>query len=216
MAQRTTEELEAMLEEQVDYLVSSCTLYDQGRRHEAKRLAVAIRVLLQDTSSSKSLLGQLGLKPRFAFLDTAGPVNRRNLLPLTPLLIFRATVAEDGKLIPSYEPVFYEGPRPDGGLRALGFDDWWTMMVIRDAAMEEFSRRDLVLFLANKVGGAHVDPATQARLDALSRSETVGFSVQDGHGERHIEEDPILPCVRQIAFEVLEVLRVRQELPGEE
>jgi len=210
---RTPRELESLLAEQVEWLESSAQLFDAGRRHEAKRLAVTIRVLLHDTSLSKSLLSQLDLKDRLLFLDTAGPVNRRNLLPLTPLISFRMTQTEDGP-IPSYEPVFLEGPRPESGLRALPFGDWWTMMVLRDAAMEEYSRRDLVLYLANKVGGAHVDPETQDRLAALAQSETVGFSVGDGRTERRIEDDPILPYLRQIAFEVTEVLRVRQWVPG--
>lgn len=215
MVNRTVQELEAMLAEQLEWLESSARLYDTGKKHEAKRLAVTIRVLLHDTSMSMSLLRQLGLKHRLLFLDTAGPVNRRNLLPLTPMLIFRATMTEGG-LVPSYQPVFYDGPRPDSGLRALPFDDWWTMMVLRDADLEEFSRRDLVLYLANKVGGAHVDPDTQERLDTLAKSQTVGFSVGDGRTERRIQEDPILPYVRQIAFELLEVLRVRQWIPGSE
>lgn len=210
---RTRDELESLLAEQVEWLDSSARLFDAGKKHEAKRLSVTIRVLLHDTSMSKSLLSQLDLKDRLLFLDTAGPVNRKNLLPLTPLISFRMTQTEDGP-VPSYEPVFLEGPRPESGLRALRFEDWWTMMVLRDAAMEEYSRRDLVLYLANKVGGAHVDPASQERLAALARSETVGFSVGDGRVERRIEEDPLLPYLRQIAFEVTEVLRVRQWIPG--
>lgn len=216
MAQKTQAQLETMLAEQIDYLGSSAHLYDAGRKHEAKRLAVTLRLLLHDTSMSQSLLGQLDLKLRLLYLDTAGPVNRKNLLPLTPFLHFRLTMAEGGVAVPSYEPAFYEGPCPDLGLRALPFNSWWTMMVLRDSTMKEYSRRDLVLFLANKVGGAHVDPKVQTELDALARSETVGFSVSDSQGERRMEEDPILPCVRQIAFELLEVLRVRQWIPGQE
>ena len=213
MPKRTKNELDALLSEQSEWLESSAALFDGGRRTEAKRLAVTIRVLLHDTSTSKSLLGQLGLKDRLVFLDTAGPVNRKNLMPLTPMLHFTSTMTSEG-WVPTYEPVFYEGPRPETGLRALPFDEWWTMMVLRDGAMEDFSRRDLVMFLANKVGGAHVDPGTQERLDALSKSVTVGFSVGDGTIERRIGEDPILPYVRQIAFELIETLRVRQSIPG--
>lgn len=216
VAQKTQAQLQTMLVEQIDYLGSSAHLYDIGRKHEAKRLAVTIRLLLHDTSMSRSLLGQLDLKSRLLYLDTAGPVNRNNLHPLAPFLLFRMTMANGAVAVPSYEPALYEGPRPDSGFRALPFDSWWTMMVLRDSTMEEYSRRDLVLFLANRVGGAHVDPQVQTKLDALARSETVGFSVGDSRGERRIEDDPILPCVRQIAFELLEVLRVRQWIPSQE
>ncbi len=214
MAMKTHEELQALLAEQVDHLEASSELYDKGRRHEAKRLATSIRVLLHDTSMSRSLLGLLELKDKLLFLDTAGPVNRKNLLPLTPLLIFQATMTATGP-VGSYIPVFYDGPRPGPDYRALPFDEWWTMMVLRDANHVEYSRRDLVLYLANKAGGAHVDAETKEKFRALAASETVGFSVGDGYNERPVEEDPILPCVRQVAFEVLEVLRVRQVIPDE-
>lgn len=49
------------------------------------------------------------------------------------------------------------------------------MIVVRDSTLTEFSRRDLVLFLANKVGGAHVDAKVQAKLDALARCATLGW-----------------------------------------
>lgn len=210
---KSREELDGLLGEQVEHLEASSELYDNGRRHEAKRLATSIRVLLHDTPKSHSLLALLELKDKLAFLDTAGPVNRSNLLPLTPLLTFQLTMTTAGP-VGSYIPVFYDGPRPASGHRALPFDEWWSMMVLRDANHVEYSRRDLVLYLANKVGGAHVDAATEEKFRALAASETVGFSVGDGYSERPVEEDPILPCVRQIAFEVLEVLRVRQMIPG--
>lgn len=215
MRSRTQTELEELLGEQIDYLKSSAERYDAGHRHEAKRLAGTIRTLLHNTSRSHSLLEQMDLQSRLLYLDTAGPVNRKNLLPLTPLLTFQLKMTETGA-VGSYLPVFYDGPRPSSGLRAVPFELWWEMMVLRDSTHREYSRRDLVLFLANKVGGAHVDPKVQVQLDALSRSETVGFSVGDSQGERPMEEDPILPYVRQIAFELLEVLRVRQWLPGRE
>lgn len=106
VAMKTRAELEAMLTEQVDYLESSAHLYDKRRKYEAKRLAVTIRVLLHDTSMSRSLLQQLDLKHRLLFLDTAGPVNRTNPATLTALLIMRITMGEGGTASGSYEPVF--------------------------------------------------------------------------------------------------------------
>jgi hypothetical protein len=62
--------LKAALAEQVDFLRASAERFDAGHQHEAKRLALTIRVLLHDTASSKSLLEQLDLKSSLAFLDT--------------------------------------------------------------------------------------------------------------------------------------------------
>lgn len=216
MVDKTPDQLQTMLDEQVEWLEQSAKLFDAGKLHEAKRLAVSIRVLLHDTTMSRSLLNQMNLKHRFLFLDTAGPVNERNLAPLTPLVSFRLGTNAAGGAGFTYQPVFYDGPKPDEGFRALPFDYWWNMMVLRDSAPTKFSRKDLVLFLANSMGGAHVDPSTKQKFDALSRSNSVGFSVGDQYGERPVEEDPILPYVRQIAFELLETLRHRQWIPGKE
>ncbi|GAA1937101.1 hypothetical protein GCM10009689_16990 [Brevibacterium antiquum] len=213
MPQKTVAQLQSLLEEQIEWLKDSAQRYDSGRLHEAKRLAVSIRVLLHDTTMSRSLLSQLDLKDRVLFLDTAGPVNERNLMPLTPLVSYRLMTLKSGAAEFTYQPVFYDGPRPKSGLRALKFEAWWKMMVLRDSTHTKYSRKDLVLFLANSVGGAHVDPQTKPKLEALSRSKSIGFSVGDQFGERPVEQDPILPYVRQIAFELLETLWHRQLIP---
>lgn len=213
---KTAAQLRVMLGEQVDFLESSAEGYDAGRLHEAKRLATTIRVLVHDTGSSQSLLSHLDVKNRLVFMDTAGDLNLANLASLAPFLIYRATVGEGGRLTGTYEPMLGDGPPFPGMPRGVGFDKWWTMLVVRDAAGEIFTRKELVLFLANKAGGAHVDSKVQARIDALARSETLGFSVFDVDGERPVEEDPILPCVRQIAYELLETLRCCQWIPGRE
>ena len=58
--QQTSEELLAHLWDQIKFLVASSKSYDQGFEGEAKRLAVAIRVLMHDTTQSNALLTQLG------------------------------------------------------------------------------------------------------------------------------------------------------------
>lgn len=53
-------ELKAHLKEQISFLVSSCELFDEGKRDEAKRITTHLRILFHDTGMSKSLLKQLG------------------------------------------------------------------------------------------------------------------------------------------------------------
>jgi hypothetical protein len=55
-------ELEDHLKEQLDFLITSCDLYDRGKLSEAKRIAATIRILFHDTKHSRSLLGQLEKK----------------------------------------------------------------------------------------------------------------------------------------------------------
>ncbi len=50
---------------------ASAASYDAGYEGEARRLAVALRLLLHETNRSRSLLGQLGVQGAIAFADTA-------------------------------------------------------------------------------------------------------------------------------------------------
>lgn len=59
------------LHEQRGFLEVSAASYDNGIESEAKRLAVAIRVLVYDRGRSKSLLTHLGVKAHLGFSDTA-------------------------------------------------------------------------------------------------------------------------------------------------
>lgn len=64
---RTKDQLEALLNEQIEHLKFSADEFDNGRDAEASRLALSLRVLLHDTKSSHSLLGQLNMLDRSVF-----------------------------------------------------------------------------------------------------------------------------------------------------
>jgi len=53
---QTEEELRDQLKDQIHFLIESSNAYDSGSASEAKRLAVAIRILVHDTDISRSLL----------------------------------------------------------------------------------------------------------------------------------------------------------------
>lgn len=86
----------------------------------------------------------------------------------------------------------------------LGFNNWWNNPVIKTKD-RTYSRRELVLILANKEGGAHVNPTLTAHYEKL-KHEGSGMSIS------HNGEDPKPmtkeehACLRQIAFELLESL----------
>ena len=85
---QTNEDLLGYLEEQIRFLISSSNSYDNKFLGEAKRLAVVIRVLLYDTSSSTSLLTQLG-KKNIGFYDTSIDYDPLNLAPHMGLIMMR-------------------------------------------------------------------------------------------------------------------------------
>src|SRR5689334_20759377 len=70
---QTRDELLAHLADQVQFLSASAEAFDRGLEGEAKRLAVALRILLHDTRNQRSLLGQLSVKDALRFDDVVGP-----------------------------------------------------------------------------------------------------------------------------------------------
>lgn len=123
--QRTKEELERALQDQLGFLKRSAIAFDEGQIAESTRLATTLRVLLYDKGkSSQSLLGQLGLLAR-NFWDTTYP------WPLE----------EPPKGFCALTMVFF----PDGGghgeylarlddmpsRRFTPFSTWWTAPVLR-------------------------------------------------------------------------------------
>ncbi|ORB66938.1 hypothetical protein BST47_07680 [Mycolicibacterium tusciae] len=219
---RTRDELLGFLREQVDHLEASNELYDSGRLSEAKRMALAVRILLHHTApryTSHALINQLGLENTLTWVDTAGLPDPTNLLSTPGLTRFKITAGDTSD--PEYEAKLGDypptpirtrgGPRLPRGSR-VPFDEWWTNTVIKDAAGTEYSRRKLVLALSNKEGGAHVDPVADADYDALAKSNSLGWSVEVGEEDpRPMAQNPVFPSMRQISYEVLESIRQQRD-----
>ncbi len=159
-------------------------------------MAVGLRVLLHQTKQSKSLLQQLGLRDK-AFRDRAGAVDPRNLLTENRLCMI---AVGDGA---GYLPILSEGP---GRLRWPPFEYWWNSTVIRDRNRVSFSRRELVLHVANTVDGAHADECLDPSYKALSRRNSLAWMYGDGADTRPLPS-PMPASIQQIAHEVLVTLR---------
>lgn len=189
------------LKEQFSFLKASSKAYDDGHISEAKRLAVIIRVLLHDTSHSLSLLSQLN-KKEISFFDTASPYEPRNLLSYNGLTIIGLS-QEKG----IYLPRFSGPPRPGiGSPKLLPFTEWWESIVVVDMSRNQFSRRDLILSLCNKDGGAHIDPQLDSAYAALTRNASMGLAYQTTSTSGLVESIE-LASVRQIAHEVIMSLK---------
>jgi hypothetical protein len=200
----TRDDLEDHFREQVAFLDRSVQAFDSGYEDEAKRLATVIRVLLHDTPKSASVLAQLGVKESIRYLDTAEPINPRNLVSTPGLVIMRMTSGVGGSYVAPLDdrpPVFQP--------QARDFRRWWETPVTKDATGTQFSRKDYVLGLSNKEGGAHVDPTLDAEYAALSRSNSLGWMYVPGDesSELPFANNPALPSVRQISHELLLGLR---------
>ena len=217
-------ELVVHLREQLGFLVASAEGYDGGAEAVAKRLATTIRLLVHDTPASRSLLGQLVLLPGLQFLDGAAPIEPRNLLATFGLFMAEMSVrVEDGKQEGGarYIPYLNDGPH-SGSLKYVSFDRWWGAPVSKLSNGTFLSRRDYVLTIADKEGGAHVDPTSDPVYIALSRDNALGVWYGLGPEDHHpVGGDPVLAAVRQVAHEVRvtlepELRRLETRLPSDQ
>jgi hypothetical protein len=197
------------LRDQLGFIDASCARFDDGVPAEAKRLAIAVRVLAYDTSVSTSLLTRMGLTSILPWADGTIPGGPRvvrlakevGVAPVGSLLTVIPSTAVD-----SWVPAFTQYPL---GPHRVGFSYWWQAPRVFDNHGTEASRRDLVLWLAHHDGGAHVDELPEA-YRAIARGSSVGdFFSRLGRSKRH--DSPVPAAMRQIAEEVRFTLRTALE-----
>ncbi len=204
-----TDELQQHLKDTIQALKLSIDALDKGYEGEAKRLAASIRVLVHDTSSSKSLLGQLGQKA-VQFYDTSLPHNPNSWMPYIGLTAMART--NQGA---TYVALLDNLPSPP---RWVALDEWWDKVIFIDKNASRTSRKDLILAVANKDGGAHVDPVLDEKYANLSRRNSLGWRFSSPRGDVPLG-GPEKGAVRQIAHEVLKTLNpampsVKPEVKG--
>lgn len=204
---RTNDDLQEKLAQQLQLLILSCNNFDSGLEVESLNIATRLRVLLHDTTDSKSLLKQLGLKSDTLFLDSMAPIDPiptgeyRNGQPIMSVSGMPPGVAF------SMSPggARYVAPLDNSPLARgmIAFANWWNDETI-STGEGRCSRKKLVLDLANKEGGAHVDTRANSRFDSFRQAQ-FGMTVQvgDTHG---FVNSPVDAITRQIAWEFLKSL----------
>jgi hypothetical protein len=198
---KTKSDLLVELSDQVALLSHACKSYDQGLQAIGKHIALSLRVLLHHHGNSQALLQQLGLRSKH-FMDTAGDLNPRNLLTDCPLCLMSM-----GGGANEYQPLCVQGGGPLRE-RWIPFEKWWNNNVIKDGKNRYFNRRQLILNVADSDGGAHVDSSLDEAYMDLSRNNSLGWIITEGDVQRPFPP-PTMPCIRQIAHEVLETLKVK-------
>lgn len=184
-------DLEEYWNDQLSCLKRSVDYFDEGNETEARRIASSLRVLLHQTNSSQSLVKQLNRC--ILYLSSSYLYTPSNLISTWTLLVLEM---RDNQL--TYKPNldFYKsGDR----LFYLTFEDWWNEIIFDDK-QNVFTRRDIVLFVANNDGGVHVDPELKESFALLTRYNSLG--VIDTYGDSP-SSNPIYQAVRVIAEEFL-------------
>lgn len=185
--------------EQISFIESSSKAYDADSEAEARRIALALRVLLYDSGKSKSILSQLGIIDKVKMLNTAAALMSNNLAP-TPGLTAIQISGPSAHI--RYVPFLDDHPMPRE--QQLVSVRRWLKMPIGRSKNESWSRQKLILWVANQDGGAHVDPAMEDLYHELSRANRIGFFATSSDGtEREPSNSYPLAAIRQIGYEMV-------------
>lgn len=225
MVAQSHEELMEHLREQIGYLRASSGAFDEGATAEYKRLAHTLRLLLHQTRVSHALLSQVGMRDTMEFWDSAGEVSPYNMLAECTLVAMSYEVRPGEEPAAQYCATLEDSPPPrfvpperwiqffaDYGRpwrlaqAWLPFDAWWSESVVRMLDHGCLSRMDLVLAVANKDGGSHVDPRIADEYAALSRGNALGWTVGISDVDERPLGNPVPGAIRQITHEVMKSL----------
>lgn len=189
--------LQQHFEEQLQFLQASADSYDKDFYGESKRMALTIRVLLHEKGMSHSLLKQI--RGEFGnFLSTTlveyDPQSASTHSGLTMI----AHRGSESRFVAMLDDMHHSA-------NWIPFDEWWNQIIIADQGKNTFSRKDLILTVADQDGGAHVDPEINEFYYRLSNENAMEWKA-------HVDgKDYSVPgaedaSIRQIAHEVLKTL----------
>lgn len=165
-----------MLAQQLGFLKASLQGYKDGNAAEALRIATTIRVLIHETKSSNPLLKQIDSN----YLNLT-ILDRPEVVPSKPggkILVLYGIGVSTGTSGKGARPVT---DLSDPELRPVPVEKWWTRSVLIFTAPNgqqvTFNRKGLLLILANKEGGAHVDTTVPADYEKYVVGAAVPFMV---------------------------------------
>jgi hypothetical protein len=165
------------LEEQRHLLRIAIAGMSTGDLTQALHVATTIRVLVHETAGSKPLLKSI--QSNYLYL----PIFDRMIEP-------PRNVAPGVRAITFYCPVSVQISVPAGTVclmtsldsteyRLSTLGAWWNNACMALPGLGPFGRRDLVLGLANKEGGAHVDARITKRYKLLLESKFFQYKIGD-------------------------------------
>lgn len=197
------DELEGQLKKQIGYLARSAEAFDAGHQDEAPRIATTIRILLHESRRSRSLLGLLQVRGKIQILSTSTfDFNTEKTYGTCTITGFESN-PQEMRVVPQYDRFARS--------RSIPAHQWWNEVIFRMPKMDKYTRRDFVLFCANKDGGAHVDqyPEKFKRI----KDGNINFTwKQDG---KEFKFTNILECaVRQMAYEILNSRDIQTLVPS--
>jgi hypothetical protein len=181
--------LDTYLDEQLALLRSAADAFDKGDHLQALNMAIRLRVILHDSHKSKSVLNLLKIKDIAQLYDTSIKIPGVLVGPYEGLVFKSST-----KYL-----AFGDDLPPSIVIKRVKFDEWWNMVVFIDNKKQSHSRKEIVLAVANKDGGGHVDLELKPKYFDLSRNNALGWKSGLGEDLKY----PVHATIRQITHEVL-------------
>ncbi|MFA7586584.1 MAG: hypothetical protein WCY11_10400 [Novosphingobium sp.] len=213
---KTAQELEDELIEQVLDLRATAARYDSGDHWEAKHLASCVYLLCHDATTkgrSKSLLGLTGRKHGMKFLSSRFrmPNSGQSLAGMATSLVSIIVRIDDAEYVPYLE----RHPDPTQ-MTWDSYSTWSDQPVFGERLGIRLSRRNIIFGLRNQDGGAHVDAArSDENYHGFLKFGDPGVRIEPGFGIVFgADPDKFAPVrngvratMRQIAWEVNETLK---------
>jgi hypothetical protein len=88
-------------------------------------------------------------------------------------------------------------------IKKIPFEDWWDKIILDDKNGNKLTREELVCHVADKDGGAHVDPFLDETYTKITRGHSTGEWSVVSKEKKVCDNNVELPSIRQIAYEVL-------------
>lgn len=177
-------------------------------------IAVRIRVLVHDTNASISLLTHLNKKNILYYDSCSPPGSISNWMGNfsitgwnTAILPHIGIVGKDVKVLDAinfsitYFPIFKVWPKIRD---KVDFDQWWNTIIFDNRQGQTLTRKELILNLANKAGGAHIDKASES-YNSFSHKDVMKFNMN--HIIQGANNIPVYSCVAQIGWELLHSIK---------
>jgi len=221
MPTNTPTDFKEHLKEQLYFLEKSIQDFDKNEI-EAKRSASTLRTLLHDTSNSTSLLKHLNSKS-IKFIDTSAPEGGFSNFDLanirldldfiafinnTPYagLVAKEVKPHNGNLLMKFKPLYKHHNNSSARMyKDLDFDVWWNSKIFDSKTGYVLTRKDLILALANKDGGAHIDDKIDERYKYFKSGDLIIMNVNGvPQGFQNI---PSYSSALQIAWETLHSIK---------
>jgi hypothetical protein len=142
----TDSEILNHLKQQYDFLISDVEQYEKGNPHFAVKIAATLRTIFHNTATSKAILPDLAQKYgcKLSFKS------RKQALILAESCKLYIGFMVGNRILPKNyfdAPFFVDSD----------FETHWNEVVYKEGSTI-YTRKQMILFTANKWGGTHVDP----------------------------------------------------------